>query len=54
MQNHLDKHKTLGKFFTKTKKGNTWEMATLTFHEKRMFLALTLEKKKANLVVRNY
>ena len=35
-------------FFTKSKKGNTWEMATLTFHEKTNVFSINLEKDKAN------
>jgi hypothetical protein len=38
--------KPLVEFFTKTKKGNTWEMATLTFHEKTNVFSINLEKKK--------
>lgn len=38
--------KPLVDFFTKTKKGNSWEMATLTFHEKTNVFSITLEKEK--------
>ena len=34
-------------FFTKTKKGNVWEMAELTFHEKTNSFSINLEKEKA-------
>ena len=33
--------------FTKSKKGNSWEMSKLTFHTKNATLAITLEKEKA-------
>lgn len=39
--------KPLVEFFTKSKKGNTWEMATLTFHEKTNVFSINLEKDKA-------
>lgn len=39
--------KPLVEFFTKSKKGNTWEMATLTFHEKTNVFSINLEKNKA-------
>jgi hypothetical protein len=34
-------------FFRKSKKGNSWEMATLTFHEKTNVFSINLEKEKA-------
>lgn len=37
--------------FTKSKKGNTWEMTNLTFHLKSDFLKITLEKEKAEWLV---
>ena len=39
--------KPLVEFFTKSKKGNSWEMATLTFHEKTNVSSINLEKEKA-------
>lgn len=39
--------KPLVEFFTKSKKGNYWEMATLTFHEKTNVFSINLEKEKA-------
>ena len=39
--------KPLVEFYTKTKKGNSWEMATLTFHEKTNVFSINLEKEKA-------
>ena len=39
--------KPLVEFYTKTKKGNSWEMATLTFHEKTNVSSINLEKEKA-------
>ena len=39
--------KPLVEFFTKSKKGNTWEMATLTFHEKTNVFSINLEKNIA-------
>ena len=39
--------KPLVDFFTKSKKGNSWEMATLTFHEKTNVFSINLEKEKA-------
>ena len=39
--------KPLVEFFTKSKKGNTWEMATLTFHEKTNVFSINLKKNKA-------
>ena len=34
-------------FFTKNKKGNVWEMAELTFHEKTNTFSINMEKEKA-------
>ena len=34
-------------FYAKTKKGNSWEMAKLTFHEKTNVFSINLEKEKA-------
>ena len=34
--------------FTKSKKGTSWEMAKLTFHDKRESFEISLEKDKAN------
>ncbi|SEQ09523.1 B12-binding domain-containing radical SAM protein [Flavobacterium urocaniciphilum] len=34
-------------FFTKSKKGNSWEMAKLSFHTKSDFVEISLEKDKA-------
>lgn len=39
--------KPLVEFFTKSKKGNSWEMATLTFHENTNVFSINLEKEKA-------
>lgn len=39
--------KPLVEFYTKTKKGNSWEMATLIFHEKTNVISINLEKEKA-------
>ncbi len=39
--------KPLVEFYTKTKKGNSWEMATLIFHEKTNVFSINLEKEKA-------
>lgn len=39
--------KPLVEFYTKSKKGNSWEMATLTFHEKTNFFSINLEKEIA-------
>jgi hypothetical protein len=40
-------NKPLVKFYTKSKKGNIWEMAELTFHEKTNAFSINLEKEKA-------
>ena len=39
--------KPLIEYFIKSKKGNSWEMATLTFHEKTNVFSINLEKEKA-------
>lgn len=39
--------KPLVEFFTKSKKGNSWEMSTLNFHEKTNVFSINLEKEKA-------
>ena len=39
--------KPLMEFYTKSKKGNSWEMAELTFHEKTNVFKINLEKEKA-------
>jgi radical SAM superfamily enzyme YgiQ (UPF0313 family) len=44
--------KPLVEYFIKSKKGNSWEMATLTFHEKTNTFSITLEKEKANWLLR--
>ena len=38
---------TFSRVFRKSKKGNSWEMATLTFHEKTNVFSINLEKEKA-------
>ena len=38
--------------FTKSKKGNTWEMMRLTFHDKRETIEISLESAKANWLVK--
>jgi hypothetical protein len=37
---------------TKSKKGNTWEMMRLTFHDKRETIEISLESAKANWLVK--
>ena len=39
--------KPLVEFYSKSKKGNSWEMAELTFHEKTNVFKINLEKEKA-------
>jgi len=39
--------KPLVEFYSKSKKGNSWEMAELTFHEKTNVFKINLEKDKA-------
>ncbi len=38
----------LTEIFTKSKKGTTWEMMQLTFHDKKETISISLEKDKAN------
>lgn len=38
-------------YFTKSKKGNTWQMARLTFHDRTAAFAVTTEKDKAQWLV---
>ena len=38
--------------YTKSKKGNTWEMMRLTFHDKRETIEISLESAKANWLVK--
>jgi len=38
--------------FRKSKKGNTWEMMRLTFHDKREMIEISLESAKANWLVK--
>lgn len=45
--------KPLTESFTKTKKGNTWEMMKLTFHDKRESLEISLEKDKADWLLKS-
>lgn len=40
--------KPLTELFTKSKKGISWEMMQLTFHDKRQTIAVSLEKEKAD------
>ena len=37
--------------FTKSKKGNSWQMSKLTFHDKRESFEISLEKEKADWLV---
>lgn len=43
----------LAKYLTKTKKGNSWEMAELTFHDKTQEFSVVLEKEQAEWLM-NY
>ena len=38
-------------YFTKSKKGNAWEMATLTFHDKKQSFAIQANKPQADWLV---
>ena len=38
--------------FTKSKKGNTWEMIRLTFHDKRETIEISLDSAKANWLLK--
>ncbi len=44
--------KPLVEYFIKSKKGNSWEMATLTFHEKTNVFSITLEQDKADWLLK--
>jgi hypothetical protein len=44
--------KPITQTFTKSKKGNTWEMMRLTFHDKRETIEISLESAKANWLVK--
>jgi hypothetical protein len=44
--------KPINQTFTKSKKGNTWEMMRLTFHDKRETIEISLEKDKADWLVK--
>ena len=43
--------KPLTETFTKSKKGNSWEMMQLTFHDKRESFEISLDKEKAEWLV---
>ena len=43
--------KPLQETFTKSKKGNSWEMMKLTFHDKRETIEINLEKDKAEWLI---
>lgn len=43
--------KPLTENFTKSKKGNSWEMMKLTFHDKREVFEISLEKPKADWLI---
>ena len=43
--------KPLSETFTKSKKGNSWEMSKLIFHDKRATMEISLEKDKAEWLV---
>ncbi len=42
----------LNEAFTKSKKGNSWEMMKLTFHDKRETVEISLEKDKADWLLK--
>ena len=44
--------KPITKLFTKSKKGNSWEMMQLIFHDKQDVLEISLEKDKAEWLVK--
>ena len=44
--------KPLTEIFTKSKKGNSWEMMKLTFHDKRETVEISLEKEKADWLIK--
>ena len=41
-------------YFTKTKKGNSWEMAQLTFHSKKETFSINLEKPEAEWLCKTF
>ena len=43
--------KPLSETFTKSKKGNSWEMMKMTFHDKRETLEITVEKEKGEWLI---
>ncbi len=43
--------KPICEIFTKTKKGNSWEMTKLTFHDKKQTFEINLEKPKADWLI---
>ena len=43
--------KPIAESFTKSKKGNSWEMTKLTFHDKTETFEITLEKEKAEWLI---
>ena len=43
--------KPIAESFTKSKKGNTWEMTKLTFHDKTEIFEISLEKEKAEWLI---
>ena len=45
--------KPLTESFTKTKKGNAWKMMKLTFHDKRESFEISLEKDKADWLLKS-
>ena len=44
--------KPISESFTKSKKGNSWEMSKLTFHDKTETFEITLEEDKANWLIK--
>ena len=44
--------KPLTETYAKSKKGNSWEMLQLTFHDKRETVAISLEKDKADWLIK--
>ncbi|WP_309607796.1 radical SAM protein [Flavobacterium sp.] len=45
--------KPIGEEFTKSKKGNSWQMTKLTFHDRKETFEILLEKEKADWLVTN-
>jgi uncharacterized protein (UPF0128 family) len=43
--------KPLSETFTKSKKGNSWEMTKMTFHDKRETLEIIVEKEKGEWLI---